>query len=78
MLGGTIVNITGPCFKPTDKIKCHFDTEVVEGKYIDSNRAICVQPFMSMEGYVKLKVAINEGSYDWEGLYFIGEYLLFN
>ncbi|XP_058804487.1 protein mesh isoform X2 [Phymastichus coffea] len=71
MLGGTVVNITGPCFQPTDKIKCRFDTEVVAGKYVDTNRAICVQPFVLAEGYVRLAVSINEGRYDWKGFYFI-------
>lgn len=71
MLGGTIVNITGPCFRPTDKINCRFDVETVRGIIIDTNRAVCVQPFVMAEGYVLFDISINEGSYVWKGQYFI-------
>ncbi|XP_034937613.1 protein mesh isoform X2 [Chelonus insularis] len=71
MLGGTVVNITGPCFEKTDKIRCRFDTEEVVGTVIDRNRAICVQPFVKAEGYIRFAVAINSGRYDWKGKYFI-------
>ncbi|XP_015599243.1 protein mesh isoform X2 [Cephus cinctus] len=71
MLGGTVVNITGPCFEPTDKVRCRFDTEIVVGTVIDSNRAICIQPFVKVEGYIRFAVAIGSGQYDWRGKFFI-------
>ncbi|XP_015173386.1 PREDICTED: protein mesh isoform X1 [Polistes dominula] len=72
MLGGTVVNITGPCFNETEKIRCLFDTVTVIGHVVDRNRAICVQPFVQAEGYVRLEVAIgNSGKFNWKGKYFI-------
>ncbi|KAG8035923.1 hypothetical protein G9C98_003049 [Cotesia typhae] len=71
MLGGTVVNITGPCFEKTDKVRCLFDTVDVMGTVIDINRAICVQPFVKAEGYIRFAVAVNSGTFDWKGKYFI-------
>lgn len=76
MLGGTVVNITGPCFNETQKIKCRFEHEVVMGTVIDRNRAICVQPFLKHEGYIRFYIAIDSGTYDWKGQYFVGEIFL--
>ncbi|KAF4523118.1 hypothetical protein B566_EDAN003133 [Ephemera danica] len=71
MLGGTIVNITGPCFEPHEKIICRFDTEDVIGTYVNSNRAICVQPFVMAEGYVRFEIAVGDGKFNWKGKYFV-------
>lgn len=73
MLGGTVVNITGPCFTKTDKVTCRFDTEEVRGTVVDTNRAICVQPMnVFAEGYIRFEIAIGPGKYDWKGKFFIG------
>ncbi|XP_076646307.1 sushi domain containing 2 mesh isoform X1 [Halictus rubicundus] len=72
MLGGTIVNITGPCFDKSDKIRCIFETEMVIGTFIDRNRAICVQPFVKAQGYIRFAISIGESkAYNWKGKYFI-------
>ncbi|XP_050546629.1 protein mesh-like isoform X2 [Daktulosphaira vitifoliae] len=71
MLGGTVVNITGPCFERTDKVRCKFDTEEVVGTVINRNRAICIQPFLMAEGYVIFDVAIGDEKYNWKGKYFV-------
>lgn len=71
MLGGTVVNITGPCFELTDRVSCRFDTEEVIGTVIDRNRAICVQPFMMAQGYVRFEVSVNTERYKWKGKYFV-------
>jgi len=73
MLGGTVVNITGPCFNESQKIKCRFENEIVMGTVIDKNRAICVQPFLKYEGYIRFYIAIDSGTYDWKGKYFVGK-----
>lgn len=73
MLGGTVVNITGPCFEKSDKVRCLFDTKEVIGTVININRAICVQPFVMAEGYIRFAIAINNGRFDWKGKYFIGK-----
>ncbi|XP_043516783.1 protein mesh isoform X1 [Frieseomelitta varia] len=72
MLGGTIVNITGPCFNETEKIRCMFETEWVIGTVIDRNRAICVQPFVKAQGYIRFAISIGDSkAYNWKGKYFI-------
>lgn len=74
MLGGTVVNITGPCFELTDQVICKFETvDEVYGVVVDNNRAICVQPPLMVEGYVRLEIAIGAGKYKWKGKYFVGE-----
>lgn len=77
MLGGTIVNITGPCFDPKDRVICTFDTESVEGEVVDRNRAICVQPFLMAQGYVRFQISIGTERFKWRGLYFVGMHLIF-
>lgn len=74
MLGGTVVNITGPCFELTDQVLCVFDVESpVYGTVVDRNRAICVQPPLTVEGYVRLEIAVGAGKYKWKGKYFVGK-----
>lgn len=73
MLGGTVVNITGPCFEPNMRIRCRFDTEDVIGTIVDKNRAICVQPFLMAEGYVRFEVSVGDNAYNWKGKYFVGK-----
>ncbi|XP_014488092.1 PREDICTED: protein mesh [Dinoponera quadriceps] len=73
MLGGTIVNITGPCFNETQKILCNFQGTNVVGTVVDRNRAICVQPRLQYEGYIDLIVSIaniNDNN-RWKGRYFV-------
>jgi len=71
MLGGTVVNITGPCFIPGEKIQCRFDDFTVTGTMVDSNRAICVQPFLMAEGYVRFEIATSISRFNWKGRYFV-------
>lgn len=73
MLGGTIVNISGPCFSPFERVTCKFDTESVEGFVVDQNRAICVQPFLFAQGYIRFEVAIGTEPFKWKGRYFVGK-----
>uniref|UniRef100_A0A1Q3FJ17 Putative mucin/alpha-tectorin n=2 Tax=Culex tarsalis TaxID=7177 RepID=A0A1Q3FJ17_CULTA len=71
MLGGTIVNITGPCFEPTDRVACRFDTEEVIGTYVDRNRVICVQPFLKAQGYIRFEISVGVERFKWKGRYFV-------
>ncbi|XP_045514585.1 protein mesh isoform X3 [Pieris brassicae] len=71
MLGGTIVNITGPCFNPNDRITCRFDTESVPGAVVDVNRAICVQPMFYHNGYARFEISINNEPFKWKGKFFV-------
>jgi len=43
------------------------------GTVVDRNRAICVQPFLKYEGYIRFYIAIDSGTYDWKGKYFVGK-----
>lgn len=72
MMGGTIVNVTGPCFDRTRKITCRFNTIKVPGAVIDENRATCVMPPMYATGYVDFAVAV-DGSNDlhWKGKFLV-------
>ncbi|XP_054015399.1 protein mesh-like [Hylaeus anthracinus] len=73
-LGGTIVNITGPCFNRTKKIRCKFDNVWVDGTVIDRSRAICVQPFVEAYGKIDFAIKIGEEKpYTLEGKYSIWE-----
>lgn len=73
MLGGTVVNITGPCFDVNERVTCKFDTESVVGHVVDRNRAICVQPFLLAQGYIRFEVAIGTENFKWKGKYFVGK-----
>lgn len=75
MLGGTVVNITGPCFEPEERITCTFDTMHVIGHVVDRNRAICVQPFMLAQGYVRFLISVGNERFKWRGEYFVGKCL---
>ncbi|XP_017848445.1 protein mesh isoform X2 [Drosophila busckii] len=71
MLGGQVVNITGPCFDPNIRVTCHFDTESVQGTYVDRNRVICVQPFLKAEGYIRFQISVGTQRFKWRGKYFV-------
>lgn len=71
MMGGTLVNLTGPCFKVTHRLVCQFDTTAVEGRVLDENRAACVMPQLFVSGYVDFSISINSGPYYWKGKFFV-------
>ncbi|GAB0092360.1 Protein mesh [Sergentomyia squamirostris] len=71
MLGGTVVNITGPCFNENERVSCRFDTEEVIGHFVDRNRVICVQPFLMAQGYIRFEISVGTEKYKWRGRYFV-------
>nr|WJM99324.1 mesh-x1 [Henosepilachna vigintioctopunctata] len=72
MLGGSVVNITGPCFDPREKITCIFDiAPPVVGVVVNRNRAICIQPPLMAEGWVRFEIAIGNDRFKWKGRYFV-------
>lgn len=77
MLGGTVVNITGPCFDLNERVACRFDTEEVVGTVIDKNRAICIQPYLMAQGYVRFEVSVGVEKFKWKGRYFVGELIFY-
>ena len=72
MMGGMMVNVTGPCFSPDRRIICRFDTQDVVGKYIDQNRAVCIMPRVYATGYVDLTISIDGGNFNWKGRFYVG------
>ena len=75
MLGGTLVNITGPCFKPDTRITCRFNNMDSEGSIYNENRAGCVMPWTHAEGWVDFEIALDGGPYYWKGQFFVGRIL---
>lgn len=73
MLGGTIINITGPCFVPQERIECMFESEPlpVLGHFVDRNRAICIQPRLLVQGYIRFAIRIGTEPFKWRGWYFV-------
>ncbi|XP_071512852.1 protein mesh [Panulirus ornatus] len=71
MMGGTLVNLTGPCFKTSYRLTCQFDRSNVEGVVLDDNRAACIMPSLYVSGYVDFSISINGGPYYWKGKFFV-------
>jgi len=71
MMGGMMVNVTGPCFSPDRRIICRFDTQDVVGKYVDQNRAVCIMPRVYATGYVDLTLSIDGGNFNWKGRFYV-------
>lgn len=48
---------------------------MVMGTVVDRNRAICVQPHLKYEGYIRFLVSIgnNNDNNKWRGTYFVGK-----
>ena len=60
MLGGTLVNITGPCLRPESIIVCKFENWKSVGIYRDHNHATCITPPVMYHGYVDLTVTVDD------------------
>ncbi|KAK2720563.1 hypothetical protein QYM36_004442 [Artemia franciscana] len=71
MMGGILVNVTGPCFTPDKRIMCRFDTQEVVGRYVGPNRAVCVMPRVYAAGYIDLAISIDGGQYAWKGRFYV-------
>lgn len=70
MLGGTMVNITGPCFNKIDLIFCKFNDDAVLAQVINQSRAVCIQPTIFVQGYVILELVTMKRR--WKTKYFLG------
>jgi len=58
VLGGTPIQLSGPCFDEDDNITCLFNSKSVEGKYLDKNVALCVSPQFEMIGRITLRLLV--------------------
>lgn len=60
MLGGTSVQVSGPCFNESDEILCDFGSAAEEtpGVYLNKRQAVCISPMLSRTGDVRLKLRV--------------------
>jgi len=68
MLGGTMVNFTGPCLRPENIISCKFENWRVQGIYRDVNHATCISPPVMYHGYIDLTITVDDRTF------FLGRY----
>ncbi|XP_064636548.1 uncharacterized protein K03H1.5-like [Lineus longissimus] len=61
MLGGQLVELSGPCFKPSATVLCKFDDRVVKGEYVSKVKVRCVQPMFMKIGVVSLALSTDGG-----------------
>jgi hypothetical protein len=59
MLGGQVVELSGPCFNPKDNFWCRFDDQVVEGLFLSRVKVRCIQPMFMKIGVVSLALSTN-------------------
>ncbi|CAG0880442.1 unnamed protein product [Cyprideis torosa] len=71
MLGGTLINVTGPCFTKGQRVICQFEDWSTEGVVLDQNIAQCIQPRIELSGYVTIAISVDNGPYYWKGKYFV-------
>lgn len=70
MLGGTMVNFTGPCLAPNAIITCKFENWRTTGIRRDNNHASCISPPVMYHGYVDLTITVDDRTL------FLGRYYL--
>ena len=58
ILGGTPVQLSGPCFEVNDDITCYFGDISVKGTRLNENRVLCVSPELSRTGRIDLKLRV--------------------
>ncbi len=56
VLGGTAVQVNGPCLEETDSITCVFDGQEVSGVFVTMLIAVCVSPPLSSIGSVPFQL----------------------
>lgn len=73
MMGGALVNVTGPCFHTSYRVTCQFDVVTTEGQIIDNNTAVCIMPQLLVSGYVDLGISVNGRPFYWTGKFLVGK-----
>ena len=73
MLGGTMVNMTGPCFNDISRVTCRFNTKDSEGAIMNNNRASCIMPWTEAEGWVDFEISLDGGPFYWKGKFYVGK-----
>ena len=60
MLGGTMINFTGPCLQPESIITCKFENWRTQAIFRDVNHASCISPTVMYHGYIDLQVTVDD------------------
>lgn len=61
-LGGTAINLAGPCFTPEDIITCTLEGGIrMAGMYVSEDAALCVSPYLETRGWKELTVTVMTG-----------------
>lgn len=58
VLGGTPVQLSGPCFEETDNITCLFGDAAIIGSRLDRNRVLCVSPELNVISRITLELIV--------------------
>ncbi|CAB3980322.1 sushi domain-containing 2-like [Paramuricea clavata] len=63
VLGGTLVEISGPCFNETsDAVVCRFNGNILaDGNVVDRYKAFCVTPHLRDIGRMSLEMSLDDG-----------------
>ena len=72
MLGGTMVNFTGPLLKPNSIITCKFENWMTPAIYRDSNHGSCILPPIMYYGYIDFTVEVDDRAF-FIGQFYIGK-----
>ena len=75
MLGGKMIDVSGPCFNPRTFVQCRFgeDTNAVtDGIYVSKTRIRCMVPRLTVRGRVKLSLSTGGSSYSYSAPFTIG------
>lgn len=71
MLGGVLVNVTGPCFDPNQRIKARFKDQEISCEYRDRNHATCITPPVFYIGYIDVILTIGDGAFQFKTLFYL-------
>ncbi|GAB6024102.1 hypothetical protein CHUAL_008814 [Chamberlinius hualienensis] len=71
MLGGVLVNMTGPCFDINQRIKARFKDVEVTCEYKDRNHATCITPQLFYIGYIDVVLTIGDGAFQFKTQFYL-------
>jgi len=57
-LGGTVVQVSGPCLDESDNITCVFDGQETEGVFVSTRVALCLSPPLMMTGGLPFQLVV--------------------
>ena len=69
VLGGTPVQVFGPCFDDTS-VTCYFDDIEVEGIFVTEDYIMCISPPLKKLGRVTFRIALDDVSMEFEEVAF--------